>query len=183
MVSAALQDGTADRHCVFEVFARASRRDGAGGGGGHRATFEAYSTSASSRGDRLSARYRCDRRRHRRVAIGVPVHRRHRRLRRGGTLLSRLAIPPAPRSPNVWCWKPWFSRFSIRQRGRRRRCADGTAARGRTLIEMGSRRTTGSRDRRCRAAYLAGSRPPPTWRPGAAAASDRGTAHAYTLVR
>ena len=98
MVAAALADGTADRDCVFEVFARRlphGRRYGVLAGTGR--LLEALPHFRF--GDDELAALR-DAGAHRPAAAGLagrlPLHRRHRRLRRGRPLLPRLAGADRP---------------------------------------------------------------------------------------
>ena len=177
MVAAALADGTADRQCVFEVFARRlpdGRRYGVVAG--HRAA--AGVDLAGFRFGDGGARRRC---------AGV-VDARHARLA-GATTASpatSTATPrasctsPAPRSspcparsPTPWCWRRWRCRSSTTTRAVASAAARMvTAAAGRPLIEMGSRRThEAAAVAAARAAYLAGFSPRRTWRPSAATAS------------
>ena len=84
MVAAALADGTADRQCVFETFARrlpSGRRYGVVGGTGR--VIEAISrfTLRRRRADASSPTVLDAR--HPGLARELPVHRRRRRLRRG----------------------------------------------------------------------------------------------------
>ena len=85
MISAALKDGTADRRCVFEVFARrlpTGRRYGVVAGQG-RLIELIKELPLRAAGPRFPAQSRDRRRDHRGLARGLPLQRRHRRVRRG----------------------------------------------------------------------------------------------------
>ena len=161
MVAAALADGTADRRCVFEVFARRlpdGRRYGvvAGTGpaaGGDRAgsgSAEPSSTRSPSVVDAGDAG----------LARRLPLLRRHRRLPRGRAVLPRLADPDRDRHVRRRraCWRRWRCRSSTTTaRSPSAAARMVTAAAGRPLIEMGSRRThEEAAVAAARAAYLAG---------------------------
>ena len=99
MVAAALADGTADRDCVFEVFARRlphGRRYGVLAG---TAPAAGGAAALPLRGRRAGRPARAGH--HRPAAAGLagrlPLQRRHRRLRRGRPLLPRLAGADRPR--------------------------------------------------------------------------------------
>ena len=180
MVSAALKDGTADRRCVFEVFARrlpTGRRYGVVAGTGRLLDILRDFRFADD-GHRLPARGRRGRRRDRRVAVALPVHRRHRRVRRGRAVLPRLPDPHRLRHVR-----------RVRGAGdaRRCRCSTTTARSPRPPRAWSPRPAAGRSSRWARAAPTRrprwpppgprtspGSRPPPTWRPGALRHPDRG---------
>ena len=93
MVAAALADGTADRDCVFEVFARRlphGRRYGVVAGTARLLEVLPHFRFGDRRAGR-PARPGADRRAAARLAGRLPVQRRHRRLRRGRPLLPGLA--------------------------------------------------------------------------------------------
>ena len=100
MVAAALADGTADRDCVFEVFARRlphGRRFGVARR--HRPVPGGPPPlPVRRRRARAAARAGTHRRAAARLAGRLPVQRRHRRLRRGRPLLPRLAGAHRPRA-------------------------------------------------------------------------------------
>ena len=162
MVAAALADGTADRDCVFEVFARRlphGRRYGVLAGTGR--LLEALA-ALPLRGRRAGGAARAGH--HRRAAAGLagrlPVHRRHRRLRRGRPLLPRLAGAhrPGARSPRACCWRPSPCRSSTTTaRSPRPPPAWSPPPASGPCIEMGSRRThEEAAVAAARAAYLVG---------------------------
>ena len=179
MVAAALADGTADRDCVFEVFARRlpdGRRYGVVAGTGR--LLEALPHFRFG-DDELDVAARAGRRptSAARLAGRLPVRRRHRRLPRGRAVLPRLADPDRPRAV---------------RRGRAARDAGPVGAQPRLRDRLG-RRAHGRRRRRpARASRWArgaptrrprspppgprtspGSRPRPTSRPAGATASRR----------
>ena len=162
MVSAALRDGTADRRCVFEVFARRlppGRRYGVVAGTGRLIELIARLPVRRRRG-RLPAPDRGRRRDRPRpgwpttaspaTSTGTP--------RASCSSPARRSSPSPARSPSAWCWRRWS--LSVLNHD----CAVAaaaarmvTAARGRPLIEMGSRRThEEAAVAAARAAYLAG---------------------------
>ena len=109
MVGAALADGTADRDCVFEVFARRlphGRRYGVVAGTGRLLEALPRLPVRRRRAGR-APRAGPHRRPAARLAGRLPLQRRHRRLRRGRAVLPRAprCSPCARPSPRACCWR------------------------------------------------------------------------------
>ena len=159
MLAAALRDGTAQRRTTFEVFARRlpdGRRYGVVAGTGRfleaLAQFIFDDVALASLSDFLDAdtlayladyRFRGDIDGYAEGELYFP----------GSPVLSVTAP-----SPNAWCSRRWRCRSSTTTpRSRRRRPGWSSAAEGRPLIEMGSRRThEQAAVAAARAAYIAG---------------------------
>ena len=190
MVSAALRDGTADRRCVFEVFSRrlpTGRRYGVVAGTGRLIDLIRDFRFDADEVDFLRRTGVVDDA-DRRLAGRLPLHRRHRRVRRGRAVLPRLPDPHRLRQLRRVRGAGDAGPLGAqpRLRGRRRRRPDGHRRPGPHADRDGlppgprgggGRRGAGRVPGRVRAS-------PPTSPPGSGTASrPPGTAaHAFTLL-
>ena len=159
MLAAALRDGTAHRRTTFEVFARRlpdGRRYGVVAGTG---TLRGSVAAVHVRRRRAGVTVGLPRRRHPGLSGRLPVQRRRRRLRRG-----RAVLPGSPvlsvHGSFAECVLLETLALSIFNHDTAIASAAArmvSAAEGRTLIEMGSRRThEQAAVAAARAAYIAG---------------------------